>query len=180
MHTIKRNEESNLEQKLPAPTSWDNGIKMEIVVFVYGVFNSLWPKIIMMLQASCLHYFDDFFMLETLLVLFISFSCYDFLSLFLLHLCHQVYLQYYNTIIWVYLFYIFIFFSFYVKCCIFFILIDTNPFYGCKIFLVFDHIVNYWFIFPSFCLVLCLISCYIYQSFLLIAFFILLLLACFL
>ena len=40
------------------------------------------------------------------------------------------------------------FFFLYLKCCIFFILIDVHSFYGCKIFFVCYHIVNSWFIFP--------------------------------
>ena len=32
MRTIERNGESKLEQKLLTPASWDNGIKMDIVV----------------------------------------------------------------------------------------------------------------------------------------------------
>ena len=36
MCTIERNGESKLEQKLPTPASWDNGIKTDVaVVFFY-------------------------------------------------------------------------------------------------------------------------------------------------
>ena len=34
MCTIQRNGESKLKQKLPTPTSWDNGIKTDVVVVV--------------------------------------------------------------------------------------------------------------------------------------------------
>ena len=35
MHTIERNGESELEQKLLTPANWDNGIKTDVVVVVY-------------------------------------------------------------------------------------------------------------------------------------------------
>ena len=35
MCTIERNGESKLEQKVPTPASWDNGIKTDVAVVVF-------------------------------------------------------------------------------------------------------------------------------------------------
>ena len=42
MHTIERNDESELKQKLPSKASRDNGIKMDVVCCIKAVFMVLW------------------------------------------------------------------------------------------------------------------------------------------
>ena len=46
MCTIERNGESELEQKLPTPASWDNGIKTDVVVVI--IQKSTWKQ-----KCSC-------------------------------------------------------------------------------------------------------------------------------
>ena len=63
----------------------------------------------------------------------ISFFFFPFASL------PSIYFQYYNLMLWIYLFYI----PTSTFCSILFILIDVHLFYGCKIFFICYHIVNY-------------------------------------
>ena len=48
MCTIERNGESKLEQKLPTPASWDNGIKTDVAVvfFLLTVVDTELPRCI--------------------------------------------------------------------------------------------------------------------------------------
>ena len=43
MSMIDRNDESKLKQKLPTPTSQDNGVKTDVVVVV-AVVNNTWNR----------------------------------------------------------------------------------------------------------------------------------------